>query len=64
MKYILTVVCTVDLKTFNCFEMAPSDFPDFFQSLSSFDFPIIVIVTKNMREVWFNDEFIIDSATK
>ena len=43
------VVCTVDPGTWNCFEMAPFDFPDllksktcFFRSiLSSLDFPIV-----------------------
>ena len=48
MKYILTVICTADLGTFYCFEMAPSDFPDFFHSMSSLDFPIVVIVSESI----------------
>ena len=49
--FILTVVCTVDLGTCNCFQMAPSDFPDLSKSiwamLSSLDFPIVVFVAES-----------------
>ena len=31
--YQQTAVCTVDLRTCNCFEIAPSDFPDLFKSI-------------------------------
>ena len=45
--YLQKLVCTVTLGASNCFEMAPSDFPDMFKSimwpfrsmLSSLDFP-------------------------
>ena len=46
---------TVELGTCTCFEMAPSDFPDLFQSiissfrsmLSSLDFPTVVFVAES-----------------
>ena len=51
----LTVVCTVDLGTCNCFEMAPSDFPNLFKSimcyfrsmLNCLDFSIVVFVAES-----------------
>ena len=50
-----TVVFTVDLGTWNCFEMAPVDFPDLFKSmmssfrsmLSALDFHIVVFVAES-----------------
>ena len=50
------VVCTVDLGTCNCFEMAPSDFfktimSSFRSALSSLDFPIVVFVAESNRYI-------------
>ena len=52
---IFSVVCTVKLETCNCFETAPSDFPDLFKSimcsfrsmLSSLDSPTVVFVAES-----------------
>ena len=53
-----TVVYTVDLGTCNCFEMAPSDFPDLFKSimcsfrsmLTSVDFTIVVFMPESISD--------------
>ena len=58
--FIIIVVCTIDLGTCNCFEMAPSDFPVFFTSimgtfrsmLSFLDFRMAVFIAESSRCIW------------
>ena len=49
--YIQTVVCTVDLWTCNCFEMAPRDFPELETMLGSLDSPILVFLAESSGSI-------------